>query len=62
MASMRRAVRMSWAVLLGWRSGANRPKKNDGGEVYWECTRCEHMKAFPPVDPMEFGSGSGFGS
>ena len=39
-----------------------RPKKNDGGEVYWECTRCEHMKAFPPVDPMEFGSGSGFGS
>ena len=38
-----------------------RPKKNDGGEVYWECTRCEHMKAFPPVDPMEFGSGSGFG-
>ena len=39
-----------------------RPKKSDGGEVYWECTRCGHMKAYDPVDPGAAGSGYGLGN
>ena len=36
-----------------------RPKKNDLREVYWECTRCGHMKAYDPPDPGMFGGGVG---
>ena len=36
-----------------------RPKKNDAREVYWECSRCGHMKAYDPPDPGMFGGGVG---